>query len=106
MHNLRDICTPPPPVRYIYAHLVRNIVDLGPASLYLGICIIQDHSQRKLWLSQKSFIADLLSTWNITECQTSPVPLQNKLHQLCPIALEATSDIPDHLHTQKYQSFI
>lgn len=59
-----------------------EVVDLGPASLYLGICIIWDRSQCKLWLSQKPFIADLLSTWNMTECCTSPVPLRNKLHQL------------------------
>ncbi|KAF8233835.1 hypothetical protein L208DRAFT_1435341, partial [Tricholoma matsutake] len=64
---------------------------------------MRDHSWHKLWLSQKPFIADLLSTWNMTECRTSPVPLRNKLHQLHPIAI---SDIPDHLLAQKYQSLV
>jgi hypothetical protein len=83
-----------------------EVVDLGPASLYLGIRIVRDRSQRKLWLSQKPFVMDLLSTWNMTECRSSTVPLRTKLHQLRPLAPEILPDIPDHLLTQKYQSLV
>ena len=83
-----------------------EVVDLGPASLYLGIRIVRDRSKRKLWLSQKPFITDLLSTWNMTECHTASVPLRTKLHQLRPPPENALHEIPDHILTQKYQSLV
>ena len=74
-----------------------EVVDLGPASLYLGIRIIRDRPRRKLWLSQKAFITDLLASWNLTplNCHTSSVPLRHKLHTLPEVPPNSLPDIPD-----------
>jgi len=52
-----------------------EVVDLGPVSMFLAIHIHRDHSCRKIFLSQKSFVTDLLDTWNMSNCHPSPVPL-------------------------------
>jgi len=59
-----------------------EVVDLGPVSLFLAIHINCDCSCRKIFLSQKSFVTDLLDTWNMSNCHLSPVPLRQKLHEL------------------------
>jgi len=72
-------------------------IDLGPASLYLGIWIIRDRACCKLWLFQKAFITDLLTTWNLTpsNCHTSSVPMCHKLHMLPDAPPNSLPDIPD-----------
>ena len=59
-----------------------EVVDMGPVSLYLGIRITHDRPNRKLYLSQKAFVTDLLDTWNMTKCYPSSIPLCQKLHEL------------------------
>ena len=88
-----------PLYHWFIAELCKEIeaVDLGLASLYLGIRIIRDCPRCKLWLSQKAFITDLLATWNLTpsNCHALSVPLCHKLHTL-PVALpNSLPDIPD-----------
>ena len=39
-----------------------EVVDLGPVSMFLAICIHHNHAHQKKILSQKSFITDLLDT--------------------------------------------
>ena len=46
----------------------QEVVDLGPVSMFLAIHIHHDHSCQKIYLSQKSFISDLLDTWNMSSC--------------------------------------
>ena len=72
-------------------------VDLDLASLYLGIRIIRDRPRRKLWLSQKVFITNLLASWNLTplNCHTSSIPLHHKLHMLPEAPPNSLPDIPD-----------
>jgi len=88
-----------PLYNWFIAELCKDIeaVELGLASLYLGIRIIQDHMCHKLWLSQKAFITDLLTTWNLTlsNCHTSLVPLHHKLHTLPEAPPNSLPDIPD-----------
>ena len=88
-----------PLYHWFIAELCKEIeaVDLGPASLYLGIRIIQDRSRRKLWLSQKAFITDLLASWNLTpsNSHTSAVPLRHKLHTLPEAPLNSLLDVLD-----------
>jgi hypothetical protein len=69
-----------------------EVVDLGPVSLFLAIRITRDHTRRKVYLSQKSFVTDLLDTWNMSHCYPSPVPLRQKLHEL-PVA--PPNSLPD-----------
>ena len=83
-------------------------VDLGPTSLYLGIRIIQDRARCKLWLSQKAFITDLLSSWNLTpsNCHTLSVPLRHKLHTLPEAPSNSLPDIPDADIKIKFQCLV
>ena len=73
---------------------ILEIVDMGPASLYLGICITHDCTRRKLWLSQKSYCVDLLQTWNLSNCTTASMPMIAKPHLLDPTP-HALPDITD-----------
>ena len=71
-----------------------EIVDMGPASLYLGNRITRDWSRRKLWLSQKSYCLDLLRNWNLSNCTPVSTPMMTKLHLLDP-APNALPEIAD-----------
>lgn len=79
-----------------------EVVDLSPASLYLGIRIVRDHSQCKPWLLQKSFIMDLVNM----EHDRMQILNCSSLNQTSPTSSEALPDIPYHLLTQKYQSLV
>jgi len=70
-------------------------VDLGLVSMFLVIHIHCDHPHHKIFLSQKSFITDLLNTWNMTNCYPSQVPLCQKLHELPPSPPNSLPDIHD-----------
>ena len=62
-----------------------EIIDMGPASLYLGNHITRDRSRRKLWLSQKSYCVDLLHTWNLSNCMPASTPMTTKPYLLEPM---------------------
>ncbi|RDB27573.1 Retrovirus-related Pol polyprotein from transposon TNT 1-94 [Hypsizygus marmoreus] len=72
-----------------------EVVDLGAASLYLGIRITRDRSVRKLWLSQRHFITELLTTYNLLNAHPSPVPLRQKLLPSTPSPPNSLPDIAD-----------
>ncbi len=72
-----------------------SIKDLGAASVFLGIRIERDRPARKLWLSQKHFVMDLLATHNMLQCTKSLVPLHSKLDKLMPVADNALPDVAD-----------
>jgi len=82
-----------------------EVVDLGPVSMFLAICIHRDRDRRKIYLSQKSFISDLLDTWNMSNCYPLPVPLRQKLHELPPPPPNSLPDITNDdnikLHFQR-----
>ena len=80
------ICNSLPLYAWIITELqkVLEIIDMGPASLYLGIRITRDRSRRKLWLSQKSYFLDLLHTWNLSNCTSPSTPMIAKPHLLDP----------------------
>ena len=72
-----------------------EVVDLGPVSLFLAIHIDRDCAHRKIFLSQKSFVTDLLDTWNMSTCYPLPVPLRQKLHELPHPPPNALPDVCD-----------
>ncbi len=72
-----------------------SIKDLGAASMFLGIHIERDCPARKLWLSQKHFVMDLMATHNMLQCTKSLVPLHSKLDKLMPVADNALPDMAD-----------
>jgi len=70
-----------------------EVVDLGPVSMFLAIRIHRDRPRRKIFLSQRSFITDLLNTWNMLNCYPSPIPLHQKLHELPPAPPNSLPDV-------------
>jgi hypothetical protein len=68
-----------------------EIIDMGPASLYLGIRITRNRPRRRLWLSQKSYCVDLLRTWNLSNCTVAATPMTLKPY----LADPSPNSLPD-----------
>jgi hypothetical protein len=49
--------------------------DLGSAKFILGMEIIRDRVGRKLWLSQRKYITNVLERFNMTDCKQQVVPM-------------------------------
>ena len=82
-----------------------DIIDMGPASLYLGNRISRDRTHCKLWLSQKSYCLDLLRTWNLSNCTPASTPLFTKLYLLEPMP-NASPEIKDDDMKPLYQKLV
>ena len=80
------VCNSLPLYNWIISELQKTIeiIDMGPASLYLGNRITRDRARRKLWLSQKSYCVDLLRTWNLSNCTPASTPMTTKPYLLDP----------------------
>lgn len=83
-----------------------EVVDLGAASLYLGMHITRDRPHRKLWILQKPAIVDLLETWNLLDCTPQKVPLPHRLDSLKPCQPNSCADIADHEIEISYQRIV
>ena len=73
---------------------VFDLRDLGPTTSLLGMEIIRDRSQRKLSLSHRQYILDMLEKYDFSSCSPAHTPMQPGLHlttDMCPksIAEEA-----------------
>jgi len=73
-----------------------EVVDQCVVSLYLGIQITHNCLSRKLWLSQRPFIVNLLTSHNLMNAHSSPIPLQHALHDLPLVSAGSLPDIPDN----------
>jgi hypothetical protein len=80
------VCNSVPLYNWIMTELQKTIeiIDMGPASLYLGNRIIRDRSRRKIWLSQKSYCIELLRVWNLSNCTPASTPMSVKPYLLEP----------------------
>jgi hypothetical protein len=87
------VCNSIPLYSWIISQLQKTIeiIDMGPASLYLGIRITRDRTRRKLWLSQKSYCVELLRVWNMSNCTTTNTPMVVKPYLLPP----SQTSLPD-----------
>ena len=87
------VCNSIPLYSWIISQLQKTIeiIDMGPASLYLGIRITRDRTRRKLWLSQKSYCVELLRVWNMSNCTTTNTPMVVKPYLLPP----SETSLPD-----------
>jgi transposase InsO family protein len=83
-----------------------EIVDMGPVSMYLGERITRDRANRKLWISQKPLIVDLLHTWNMLDCTPSNVPLSQPLHKLPTAPPNSIPDVRDDEILINYQRLV
>lgn len=96
----------------LYAWIIKRmnerfeVNDLGAASLYLGIRIDRDRSKRKLFLSQKGYVNDLLSTYHLRDARPSSLPLHQKLHSLPEPPPNSLPEIPDSEVKVHYQRLV
>ena len=97
------ICNSLPLYSEILSELKKSleIIDMGPASLYLGIHITtHDHPCQKLWLLQKSYCIDLLCVWNLHNCTIASTPMILKPHLIDP----SPTSLPD-VHNNNIKPF-
>jgi hypothetical protein len=52
-----------------------DVRDLGDAAVFLGLQIVRDRAQGKLWLGQSKYIADVLQTYNMQDSVPRISPL-------------------------------
>ena len=72
-----------------------HIVDLGPCTKFLNILILRDRPGRRLWLSSRIYVSELLEEWNLSSCRPVSVPFPSNLPDLTsapPNSLPAISD--------------
>lgn len=72
-----------------------NVVDLGPVSLFLGIHIVRDRPARRLWLSQRSYVANILEQASLLNCRSQDVPLKHPLDNLPPLSPNVLAELSD-----------
>ena len=53
--------------------------DLGPTSFLLGIQITRDRSNRRISLSQRQYILDMLERYGFSGCSPIKTPMEPKL---------------------------
>jgi hypothetical protein len=83
-----------------------EIVDMGPVAMYLGNRITRDRLNRKLWISQKPLLIELLQNWNMLDCTPSNLPLSQPLHKLPPPPPNSIPGIHDDNITINYQRIV
>ncbi|KAK2069348.1 hypothetical protein P8C59_003934 [Phyllachora maydis] len=54
---------------------VYAIEDLGPAAYFLGVQIIRDRPNRRLWLNQSQYIEEAVSRFNLANSKPISIPL-------------------------------
>jgi hypothetical protein len=62
--------------------------DLGELSWFLGIRVLRDRSQRKLWLCQDSYIEKIANTFHLTDMRSVSTPMSTD--ELLPSPEEAS----------------
>ncbi|KAK2072160.1 hypothetical protein P8C59_006532 [Phyllachora maydis] len=55
---------------------VYAIEDLGPAAYFLGVQIIRDRPNRRLWLNQSQYVEEAVSRFNLADSKPISIPLQ------------------------------
>ncbi|RXW12027.1 hypothetical protein EST38_g13828 [Candolleomyces aberdarensis] len=59
-----------------------DVVDLGPASIYLAARIIRDRANRRLWLSISPYIVNMLEDWKMDFCNAVKTPMDTLPSQM------------------------
>ncbi|KAK2068921.1 hypothetical protein P8C59_003535 [Phyllachora maydis] len=54
---------------------VYAIEDLGPAAYFLGVQIIRDRPNRRLWLNQLQYVEEAVSRFNLADSKPISIPL-------------------------------
>ncbi|KAK2072112.1 hypothetical protein P8C59_006488 [Phyllachora maydis] len=85
---------------------VYTIEDLGPAAYFLGVQIIRDRPNRRLWLNQSQYVEEAVSRFNLADSKPISIPLWPGLVS----QLQLEEDIPSYLcnstEIKLYQSLV
>jgi Reverse transcriptase (RNA-dependent DNA polymerase) len=74
--------------------------DMGQASLFLGMKIIRNRAQRKLWVGQSHYVLEILERAGLKDCRPRKTPLDANLT----LSKDAGEPAPDSL--DEYQELV
>jgi hypothetical protein len=83
-----------------------HVVDLGQCSKFLNILIIRDRASRRLWLSSRNYISDLLDEWNLATCRSALTPFPSNLPDLSSAPPNSLPSVSDADLLPQYQRLI
>ncbi|XP_048323873.2 retrovirus-related Pol polyprotein from transposon TNT 1-94 [Ziziphus jujuba] len=73
-----------------------DMKDLGPAQQILGMQIIRDRKNRRLWLSQEKYVERVIKRFNMDKAKPVSIPLANHFKlskRLCPSSKEEIEEM-------------
>jgi Reverse transcriptase (RNA-dependent DNA polymerase)/GAG-pre-integrase domain len=83
-----------------------HIVDMGPRSKFLNILIIRDRAGKRLWLSPRLYISELLEEWNLASCRSVVTPFPSKLPDSISAPPNSSPAISDADLLPRYQRLV
>lgn len=83
-----------------------HIVDLGACSKFLSLLILRDRPNRRLWLSSRLYVSELLVEWNLSSCKPASTPFPSNILNLPSAPPNSLPDIADADLTTKYQRLV
>ncbi|KAK2070683.1 hypothetical protein P8C59_005160 [Phyllachora maydis] len=85
---------------------VYTIEDLGPTAYFLGMQIIRDRPNRRLWLNQSQYIEEAVSRFNLADSKPISIPLQPGLVRQLQLEEDITSHLCNSTEIKLYQSLV
>ncbi|KAK2070488.1 hypothetical protein P8C59_004975 [Phyllachora maydis] len=85
---------------------VYAIEDLGPAAYFLGVQIIRDRPNRRLWLNQSQYVEEAVSRFNLADSKPISIPLQPGLVSQLQLEEDITSHLCNSTEIKLYQSLV
>ncbi|KAK2066271.1 hypothetical protein P8C59_000102 [Phyllachora maydis] len=85
---------------------VHAIEDVGPAAYFLGVQIIRDRPNRRLWLNQSQYVEEAVSRFNLADSKPISIPLQPGLVSQLQLKEDITSHLCNSTETKLYQSLV
>ncbi|KAK2075478.1 hypothetical protein P8C59_009604 [Phyllachora maydis] len=85
---------------------VYAIEDLGPAAYFLGVQIIRDRPNRRLWLNQLQYIEEAVSRFNLADSKPISIPLQPGLVSQLQLEEDIASHLCNSTEIKLYQSLV
>ncbi|KAK2074643.1 hypothetical protein P8C59_008837 [Phyllachora maydis] len=85
---------------------VYAIEDLGPAAYFLGVQIIRDRPNRRLWLNQSQYVEEAVSRFNLADSKPISIPLQPGLVSQLQLEEDIASHLCNSTEIKRYQSLV
>ncbi|KAK2067387.1 hypothetical protein P8C59_001136 [Phyllachora maydis] len=85
---------------------VYAIEDLGPAAYFLGVQIIRDRPNRRLWLNQSQYVEEAVSRFNLADSKPISIPLQLGLVSQLQLEEDIASHLCNSTEIKLYQSLV